>query len=22
MSLGELLAWRHRAVIRNGGSDE
>ncbi|WP_235601035.1 GpE family phage tail protein [Yersinia entomophaga] len=22
MSLGELLAWRHKAVIRNGGSDE
>ncbi|MGI3086012.1 GpE family phage tail protein [Yersinia wautersii] len=22
MSLGELLEWRHKAIIRNGGSDE
>lgn len=21
-SLGELLEWRHKAIIRNGGSDE
>ncbi|UXD29898.1 hypothetical protein FORC066_2688 [Yersinia enterocolitica] len=22
MTVGELLEWRHKAIIRNGGSDE